>query len=861
MRSLAHALLLLAPLGVVPVQEGDADRIHERLRLLDSATGEVWLTAFAELTELGEEAAHRALEDFDAAGEAGRRSRARLLAEAGGVRSVERVLELVGNPVSPEPGVRRYLVQYLGRPALGSAALERRLDVLVDHAVADPSPAVREAAVTALGETGLPEAVLSLDSLLDALPPSEGRTAAEALAGLPAGRTRLVARVQAELARDGGPRLADEILAVLLEAYGTALAEIPGGGVAAAERAPLVLGRAHASFEVRRAASRALDEVQMRLVEYQEYERADRLLADLAADGLAPRDLLYRRAHLALADRGDARAALDHAEALLVASAGASTPEERTWRYYALHFQAAAHLALEDFGSARAGFEEASRVLSGLLAEREDLRPSLQRRPDWPISPFGGSMLVDRLLNQGLEEVWLAVCSLAERDDPGDPELLRHLRSAHEARLRAQLVGLLTDARLPTSSVDDFLDRDLGPRRLLFSNPRLEGWGGGGGIDLQLQLGRALASVSPGELPGFEPVAVEDPAVRDPYLDDLRFSLLVAIQDAEYEGAWRAWWAEQREMERRAAREDDPSLSDPDARRSSAAYWRVLAVSDARRQQDERLRRLEVEERQDPARRRELYTELARFRTPSTYALTLAGELRAGGRAEQARELSTRMLADIRDLQGVNTTWSEWVSARLEMSIGSSFMDEDRPEEAEREYLKAEERLAALENTLEKGLAEAVGADDDPARRAGLRSQVERTRALRADNLLSLAVNANVRLGDAPRALEYFERAFELDQRDFMRVLLACYRARSGRVVEARAVLRGLRPAPPLFYNLACTHALLGDTDEALDYLQRDFEENHATEGSLRRQKEWAASDPDLASLSGHPRFERLVGR
>ena len=861
MRSLAHALLLLAPFGILPVQEEDADRIRERLQVLDSATGEVWTTALEELAELGEEAAHLALEGFETAGEAGRRSRARLLAEAGGVRSIARVLELVQAPASPEPGVRRFLVQFLGRPALGSVELDRRLDVLVGHAISDSSPAVREAAITALGEIGLPEAVLSLDSLLDALPPSEGRAAAEALAGLSAGRPRLVARVRAELARDGGPRLADGILAVLLEAYGTALAEIPGGGASAAERAPLVLGRAHPSFEVRRAAARALDEVQMRLVEYQEYDRADRLLADLATDGVAPRDLLYRRAHLALADRGDVRAALRHAEALLAASAGAATPEERTWRYYALHFRAAAHLALGDYGSARTGFEEASWVLSGLLAEREDLRPSLQRRPDWPISPFGGSMLVDRLLNQGLEEVWLAVCSLAEQGDPGDPELLRHLRAAHEARLRAQLVGLLTDARLPTSSVDDFLDRDLGPRRLLFSNPRLEGWGEGRGIDLQLQLGRALASVSPGELPGFEPVAVADPALRDPYLDDLRFSLMIAIQDAEFDGAWRAWSAEQRETKRLAARDDDPLLSDPEARRSSTAYWRVLAVSDARRQQDERLRRLEVEQRQEPARRRELYAELVRFRTPSTYGLTLAGELRADGRAEQARELSVRMLADLRDLQGVSTTWSEWVSARLEMSIGSSFMDQDRPEEAEREYLKAEARLAALENTLEKGLAEAVGADDDPSRRAALQSQIERTRALRAGNLLSLAVNANVRMGDAPKALEFFERAFELDQRDFMRVLLACYRARSGRVVEARSVLRGLRPSPPLFYNLACTHALLGDQDEALDFLQRDFEENHATEGSLRRQKEWAASDPDLASLSGHPRFERLVRR
>ena len=109
------------------------------------------------------------------------------------------------------------------------------------------------------------------------------------------------------------------------------------------------------------------------------------------------------------------------------------------------------------------------------------------------------------------------------------------------------------------------------------------------------------------------------------------------------------------------------------------------------------------------------------------------------------------------------------------------------------------------------------------------------------------------------RALAYFERAYELDQRDFMQVLLACYRARSGRDDEARAVLRTVRPAPALFYNLACTHAMLGDAELAIDFLQRDFLENHPSTGSLERQKEWARGDPDLASLRGDPRFQRLV--
>ena len=130
----------------------------------------------------------------------------------------------------------------------------------------------------------------------------------------------------------------------------------------------------------------------------------------------------------------------------------------------------------------------------------------------------------------------------------------------------------------------------------------------------------------------------------------------------------------------------------------------------------------------------------------------------------------------------------------------------------------------------------------------------------RATALQSLAVNANVRMNDTERALEYFERAYELDQREYMHVLLACYRARSGRANEARAVLRGVQPSPPIYYNLACTYALLGDAATAVDFLLREFAENHPTPGSLARQKEWARGDPDLASLRGNATFRRLVG-
>ncbi|MEL6712591.1 MAG: hypothetical protein AAFP86_02385, partial [Planctomycetota bacterium] len=140
-------------------------------------------------------------------------------------------------------------------------------------------------------------------------------------------------------------------------------------------------------------------------------------------------------------------------------------------------------------------------------------------------------------------------------------------------------------------------------------------------------------------------------------------------------------------------------------------------------------------------------------------------------------------------------------------------------------------------------------------------AQLETVRQLLATALVSLAVNANVRLGDPAKAEQYYERAYALRRDEFMRALLACYRARAGRGDEARALLRTIRPGPGTWYNLACTHALLGETDRALELLAEELRKNHATEESRARQAEWAAGDPDLASLRGDARFERLVGR
>jgi tetratricopeptide (TPR) repeat protein len=233
-------------------------------------------------------------------------------------------------------------------------------------------------------------------------------------------------------------------------------------------------------------------------------------------------------------------------------------------------------------------------------------------------------------------------------------------------------------------------------------------------------------------------------------------------------------------------------------------------------------------------------SQLLKLRVPCSYGLERAGTLREEGRAAEARELAQRMLAH---LDRVDFTLEAEEGERLRMStqmaIGTSLTDEGEPRQAEQMLLKALERAEAIERG-----------------RSGSGLRVER-----ANILISLAVNANVKLGDSDKALGYFERAFELEDNEFTRTLLACYRARAGRTQEAREALKQTIVSPQNYYNLACTHALLGDRDRAIELLRRALDENFLTPGSRERQKTWARDDPDLSSLRGDPRFEALLRR
>ncbi len=233
--------------------------------------------------------------------------------------------------------------------------------------------------------------------------------------------------------------------------------------------------------------------------------------------------------------------------------------------------------------------------------------------------------------------------------------------------------------------------------------------------------------------------------------------------------------------------------------------------------------------------------DLHRVRLPSSLAIVLAGDLRDDGRSPEARALAASAKeslsrADFR----FGSTYIQELIARAESILGSCATDEGNPEQADKILGGALERLTTIAGTGNNDL---------------------QLKALRSNVLVSLAVNANVKLRDPKKALAYFERAFELRQDDFTRTLLACYRARAGRNEEARALLREVPESPYNYYNLACTFALIGDKELAFDYLTRELSPGKKSAGAIERQRIWARTDPDLANLHDDARFPALVGK
>ena len=406
---------------------------------------------------------------------------------------------------------------------------------------------------------------------------------------------------------------------------------------------------------------------------------------------------------------------------------------------------------------------------------------------------------------------------------PSSPRALALATDLHAVSLELDAEATLVNGG-GASGWDTLLGAERSPLQTLVLGRELPGIGADGGVAAALGVGAALAAASGWELAGFEPAgSAEDFST---WKEGRRGTLLRRALQARVVHATR----QEQETASRALGQpapfvlpDEQDLMDRQLRR-----WQLSrAMSEAAKPLDERAWRA--------------------LRTPASLALWLARDLRNEGRAEESEALARRYAEDL----ATDASDEEWFllvqerRVRAALAEGAAATDLDEPVRARTVLLGAVERAEDL-----------LGAVEAREAGPGARRLVEE---LLAEALTALAVNSNVKLGRPDEAVAWVERAHELRDDSWSRLLLACYRARAGRADEARELLRGVRPSPSLHYNLACTYALLGEADAALAWLERELDPAASSPGALRRQKDWAAQDPDLTSLRDDSRFKALV--
>jgi tetratricopeptide (TPR) repeat protein len=470
-------------------------------------------------------------------------------------------------------------------------------------------------------------------------------------------------------------------------------------------------------------------------------------------------------------------------------------------------YLATARFVAGDYESARAAFRAQRDIASALSARPQSGRSELILR--------GVAAQLAAKAEVGAALSWLASGGRAE-----DPEVLGAVQLAHLLALRSQVLSVRAD-QLNFGSADFLFGNHPAPWRVLESINALSGLDPEETQRWRLELLAAFATVAPEEVPGITPLSVE--GTLKTAEDSVRLGIIREILKGRSE-----------------------RLSERLARREQRLRRLILSGEsgeDLQAEIERLVRELQSARSQEKLKGREL---IYAARRPSTVALDLAGTMREEGRHREARRLLESFLKDMESGTLLQTyLWAIKSAARAESNLGSCLCDEDKPAEAERYFLRAVGRLEDLENHFaSRGVSPAAYRD---------------VTSMHAGVLISLAVNANVRLKDTERALAYFERAYELRQDSFATVLLACYRARSGREAEARVALARVVPEPGLYYNLACTHALLGDTERALSFLELELSVNHTTRGARERQRGWARDDPDLASLRAEARFKELT--
>ncbi len=713
----------------------------------------------------------------------------------------------------PDAELRGSLVQYLAKVELAAEqALLERLEALAGLAAQDGNEGLRTAALDALAQVGSPEAVLQLVALLQSTASNEREHIAGLLAGElfsdAQGRESILNLVQGSF-RETGQALDEKVLRILLPAYGLLLAERTDAGATARERAPLLLARKHPSLDVRRAAEDALDKAIRRLGELERFEQSDRLLRRFGGDGLQPQFLIYLRSIEILEEGGlSPAAALALARELERNSGQVQSFVDSGWPARAVLVQANALLALGRNEEAKASLQRARELTGGLLARRFDLQGkqgALWQRELWNASAMVEFTDAFRLVAEGR---------------PGDDmDVLTLLREAHVLQFRSQLVSIRSD--LPRGGSMDFFFGGLpSPYRCVFATRPHEAWPARRALLVQGTLGRALATISPKEMPGFEPFAEISVTLSNPALDTRRAPLLESMSRERMNAVQRE--LSDLQVRRLKLLDQDPELE---------ADLAMLSAT---------LRRMRMD-----IMGKSLSERFYDLRQPSAHALIFADALGREDLSVESRKVAQRLFDDIEAEElRQQYTWAVQLAAQAKLAIGGAHSDLNQAAQAEKLMLEGLEYFEGLKTFYEeRGLPGVASEVDDSI----------------AEALVALAVNANVKGNQPVKAREYFERAYELRQDDFMRVLLACYRARSGDEAEARELMREVPDSPRGYYNLACTYALLGDTQESLDYLEKDFVSNRTSPAALEKQKAWARQDPDLSSLAQDPRFLRLT--
>ena len=680
---------------------------------------------------------------------------------------------------------------------------------LARAAVEGADPAVRRACLEAMGRRGDAASLATLGELLWTLPSKEQVWVTRSLGATPTGRARAWELLVSALQSDA----AELPVAELMRVGSTSLAETGGGREwTSAELSPFARLLRSTDPSVSESVLRAVDDLLL-VLEQTSGRHALTFLealdeagyrADLVADHVCDVGLKLLEAEIVVEA---ARALCDGTFLELDAASQA---------------RGLGYLATARFISGE--HEEAAE----LFLEQRDIADALSRRPLTGRSDLALRSVASQLA--ATAEVGLALSKLANGAQSGDPEVLGAVRRAHLLALRSHVFSARAGQN-SFASLDFLFGAHPAPWRALEGPRPIPGLDADEAMRLRLELLAAFATVAPEEVPGITPLTADDlPRTSE---DPERIALISEILDAREERL-----EEQMEETRKRSR-----------RRSDTGEWgSELDAEFARSELNAEFERLAQEVRNLRLQRREWPIDelLPAVRRASTVALNLAATLREEGRLREARALLESFLEDMETGSLLQRyVWAIQSAARAETNLGSCFCDEDKPEEAERFFLRAVERLEDLENFY-------ASREFSPATYRNVTS-------MRAGALISLAVNANVRLGDPERALGYFERAYELRQDPFATVLLACYRARSGREAEARVALARVVPEPNLYYNLACTHALLGDTSRALSFLELELSVNHPTRGARERQKAWARDDPDLRSLRDEARFQELT--